>query len=145
MTMHDGYMVGSNWAQPGYRPELQEWAICKCDHMTESMEHILTTCTHSGQDTIWGLAKTIWEKKGHIWSKPTLGDILTCGMQKTRSNKDQSDQGESRFYRILISESARLIWLLRNERVINKEADAARAEVNARWLACLNPCDWISI
>ncbi|KAE9382298.1 hypothetical protein BT96DRAFT_845652, partial [Gymnopus androsaceus JB14] len=107
MLTHDGYMIGTNWERFD-KPELRERAKCRKCQMTEPSEHILTECRCNGQETIWGLAKEIWEKKGYRWRKPDLGDILTCALPKF--NKNKNGEGDSRFFRILISESARLIW-----------------------------------
>ncbi|KAJ7933230.1 hypothetical protein B0H13DRAFT_1457660, partial [Mycena leptocephala] len=50
----------------------------------------------------------------------------------------KSDRGTTRFYRILISESAHLIWRLKNERVINGKDPPAPAEIKNRWVYGLN-------
>ncbi|KAF6749304.1 hypothetical protein DFP72DRAFT_819135 [Ephemerocybe angulata] len=46
----------------------------KCDtcNTTESLEHILTECTHSGQEVIWGLVKEALKEKGVPWEEITL-------------------------------------------------------------------------
>ncbi|KAF9269407.1 hypothetical protein L218DRAFT_807598, partial [Marasmius fiardii PR-910] len=55
MTVHDAYMVGSNWQRPNYKPELQERAICQRCRKLEDAEHILTQCQCNGQKTIWSM------------------------------------------------------------------------------------------
>ncbi|KAJ3895381.1 hypothetical protein GG344DRAFT_38924 [Lentinula edodes] len=137
MTTHDGYMVGSNWERPGYKPELQARARCRRCQTTETMEHILTECQCMGQEVIWNQAKTLWEMKGYQWKKPDLGDILTCALPKFKKNRNI--MGDSRLYRILISESARLIWMIRNDRVINERTnEATNKEVQHKWVEMMN-------
>ncbi|KAJ7728526.1 hypothetical protein B0H16DRAFT_1241223, partial [Mycena metata] len=41
-------------------------------------------------------------------------------------------------FRILISESAHLIWRLRNERVIQEKDPASQNEIHNRWLRAMN-------
>ncbi|KAE9402419.1 hypothetical protein BT96DRAFT_816583, partial [Gymnopus androsaceus JB14] len=126
------------------KPELWEQARCRRCQTTESSTHILTECQCNRQEVIWNLAKEIWEKKGYQWRKPDLGDILTCALPKFSKNKN--GQGDSRLYQILISESARLVWLIRNNRVINKRAQEMSAmEVKNQWIAVMDKqltLDW---
>ncbi|KAJ3870681.1 hypothetical protein F5051DRAFT_341738 [Lentinula edodes] len=109
---------------------------------TETMEHILTECQCMGQEVTWNQAKTLWEMKGYQWKKPDLGDILTCALPKFKKN--QNIMGDSRFYRILISELARLIWMIRNGRVINKRTnEAMNKEVQNKWVEMMNK--WLTL
>ncbi|KAJ7640931.1 hypothetical protein B0H17DRAFT_960186 [Mycena rosella] len=48
------------------------------------------------------------------------------------------DAGATRLFRILISESAFLVWRLRNERVINKEIPTSARAIHNRWLKLIN-------
>ena len=69
-----------------------------------------------------------------------LGDILGCGLANFKSN-DKPDRGKNRLYRILMSETAYLIWKMRNERRIrdsdNTAADSTNETVN-RWTHAIN-------
>ena len=132
MTFHDAYMVGSNWLRPGYVPEYQERSECKQCHKTESMEHILTECNAPGQAVIWSLAEEMWKKRNQKWPKPTLGIILASPNMRLTSRKDTQDSS-ARLYRILMTESAHLIWKLRCERVIREESPPSTTEVRKRW------------
>jgi hypothetical protein len=82
------------------------------------MEHILTQCEAPGQATIWNEAKKLWERKGKERFAPGIGTIIECGAASFTSSKNKPIPGISRFFTILISESADLIWNLRCERVI---------------------------
>ncbi|KAK7455150.1 hypothetical protein VKT23_011021 [Stygiomarasmius scandens] len=143
MTTHDAYMTGTHWTRPNLKPELQERALCAhCDEI-EDLEHILTSCRSPGQITIWNLTAELWERKrtDTAWDHPTLGDILGCGlaMIKSPEKKENRLAGETRMWRILLGESAYLIWKLRCERVIaNDNQPFSEREVKNRWIAMLN-------
>jgi ribonuclease HI len=97
------------------------------------MEHILTKCDIAGQIEIWELASELWVlKTGDELPKPTMGQMMACATTKKR------DAGTSRLYRILVSESAHLIWRLRNERVIQQKDTASTPEIHNRWLHQIN-------
>ncbi|KAF8867640.1 ribonuclease H-like domain-containing protein, partial [Infundibulicybe gibba] len=75
-AMHNAYKCGNYWNNiPGY--EQRAW--CQLCGTVESMEHILTECQASGQETLWKLAEELWLKKGHPWPKPKIGVQLGCG------------------------------------------------------------------
>ncbi|KAF9256213.1 hypothetical protein L218DRAFT_1027531 [Marasmius fiardii PR-910] len=142
MSIHDAYMIGSNWQRPNYSAEHQEKAICG---VLEDMEHILTKCESNGQEMIWRLAKRLWNKKGMRWRPLRLGDILGCGIQGLplkkahwNTSENYNEHGCRRFNRILISESARLIWLIRNDHVINERDEISQNEITQRWLNMIN-------
>jgi len=110
--MHDGYKIGKYWRKiPGY----EDRGICQFWNTEESMEHILTQCLVLGQEHIWGLAGSLWQYKALPWSKPVFGEILGCGIVNLQNEEGKYLKGESRFRRILVSESAYLIWKLRND------------------------------
>ncbi|KAF9256954.1 hypothetical protein L218DRAFT_880621 [Marasmius fiardii PR-910] len=96
---------------------MQEHAICwKCG----TLEDILTKCSNNGQKTIWNLAGKAWEKRGMKWKEPNLSLILGCGITGLKHESQEPDTdtpGVDRLYRILISESARLAWIIQNDRM----------------------------
>ncbi|KAJ7855652.1 hypothetical protein B0H14DRAFT_2754529 [Mycena olivaceomarginata] len=87
------------------------------------MGHILTRCDAPGHEKVWELASQLWRKKTGEDMEPTFGEILACGVIKKKS------RGESRLYRVLLSESAYLIWKLRCERVIGGKPGASDQEI----------------
>ncbi|KAJ7683356.1 hypothetical protein B0H17DRAFT_941990, partial [Mycena rosella] len=100
---------------------------------TESMQHILTQCDAPGQEAIWELASELWKlKTGVDLARPTTGQIMACAAIK------RGDAGTTRLLRILISESAFLIWRLRCERVIQEKDPASAREIHNRWLRTIN-------
>jgi ribonuclease HI len=129
--IHDsGYKVGRHWEKiEGHEHK----GICSVCGITESMEHILTKCDVPGQTEVWKLASELWSMKtGEELSKPVMGQIMSCAAIKKR------DAGTTRLFRILVSESAHLIWRLRNERVIRAKDAASSREIHNRWLKSIN-------
>ncbi|KAJ7615593.1 hypothetical protein DFH06DRAFT_1013295, partial [Mycena polygramma] len=56
-----------------------------------------------------------------------------------KSDDGKVKAGDARLYRILVSESAHLIWKLRCERVIHREGEhATETEIHNRWVAAMN-------
>ncbi|KAJ7065755.1 hypothetical protein C8F01DRAFT_982855 [Mycena amicta] len=138
MVTHDAYAVGSHWLRDSYNDEKRQRAECKhCGEM-ESMQHIFTRCESPGREQIWALAKELWQSKGHDWPWPGLGMIIASGC--SRFTKDgRRDRSAERLHRILMIESAYLIWLLRNERVIqNDGAPHTEEEIRGRWVNAIN-------
>ncbi|KAJ7046841.1 hypothetical protein C8F04DRAFT_937485 [Mycena alexandri] len=130
MLIHDGYKVGKHWA----KIEGHEFkATCTHCGITETMEHILTKCDAPGQEKIWELASELWKlKTDEDLPRPTTGQIMACATTKKK------DTGTARLFRILISESAYLVWRLRNERVIQEKPPASLDEIHNRWLRTMN-------
>lgn len=143
MAMHDVYMVGSNWQRPGYSEELQARQECAVCGLPESLDHILSECEAPGQQQIWSLAKKLWKKKNKKWPRPSLGAVLSSPIAPYKNAKGKPKTGDARLYRILMTESAYLIWKLRCERVIGgaenpNRPQATPQEVGARWLQTIN-------
>ncbi|KAF9058415.1 hypothetical protein BDP27DRAFT_1241297, partial [Rhodocollybia butyracea] len=63
--------------------------------------------------------------------------VLACGLTSFKKG-NKTLKGESRLYRIIVSESAHLIWKLRNARVINGTPNPSAQEVTNRWLFTIN-------
>ena len=117
MAIHDAYMIGNNWLRPEYAAEYQRRSECQTCIQIETMDHILTDCTATGQSEIWALVDALWTKKyvSPPSIKPDLGNIF--GSPGVTFRHEIND-GKTRLYRILMAESAHLIWRLRCERVI---------------------------
>ncbi|KAJ7063831.1 hypothetical protein C8F01DRAFT_984090 [Mycena amicta] len=135
---HDAYAVGSHWLRESYSDEQRARAECKHCGETESMQHIFTRCESPGREIVWGLAKKLWQGKGLEWPWPGLGMILGSGSARFTRN-GRREKGAERLYQILVTESAYLIWLLRNERVIqNDGAPHTEDEIHNRWISAMN-------
>lgn len=135
--MHEAHRIGRFWLKvPGH----EERAICSHCHEQDSLEHILLHCSATGQREIWAMAQAAWRRKGVDWAPLRLLDILTIGPRSRALVRDKPTPGHlARFWRVLVSESAHLIWRLRCERVIGRGDDEhwqqTPASVEARWLS----------
>ncbi|KAJ7033898.1 ribonuclease H-like protein [Mycena alexandri] len=129
MLIHDGYKVGAYW--DGIPNHSQRGKCTQCG-VHESMEHILTVCTIPGQEEVWDIASEMWRLKTGKDMRPTVAQIMAGGATEL------GDPGTTRLYKILITESAHLIWRLRNERVIQRKGPASLPEIRNRWLKIVN-------
>ncbi|KAJ6472421.1 hypothetical protein C8R45DRAFT_835894 [Mycena sanguinolenta] len=102
------------------------------------LAHILVDCESPGPSIIWAAAEKLWRERESEWPEVSLGSILGCGLAEFRDN-GKLRRGAQRLYRILMSESAYTIWLLRNDRVINwaGEPHSETAIIN-KWLFNMN-------
>ncbi|KAG1758457.1 ribonuclease H-like protein [Suillus occidentalis] len=144
-TLNNSYKVGKFWLNI---PTFEHRADClTCREDIESIEHILTSCDQSPSKTIWKLAENIWPTNTIPWPQISIGTILGCGALKiphTPNKNDPNDakiaetkRGLSRLLRIIISESAYLIWVVRCKRVIQGTQHDADI-ISKRWINTLN-------
>ncbi|KAF5373348.1 hypothetical protein D9615_007464 [Tricholomella constricta] len=138
-TMHNSYPVGDFWSRI---TNLEQRSRCQTCDAEESMEHILTQCPDSCQAVIWYLAEELWSRKGLQWFEPTIGMQLGCALAKFTTDEGKPRMGANRLYKILMTESSHLIWKLRCEWRIGREADPERkhtvAEAENRWYEAIN-------
>ncbi|KAJ7145978.1 ribonuclease H-like protein, partial [Mycena epipterygia] len=135
-SLHSAHKIGPYWK---HIPECEERGICQFCNETEDLEHILLRCRKPGQQLVWSLAKDLWLKKHPSWPIPSLGSILGCGLASFNDEKRKHLPGTSRLYRILISESAFVIWKLRNESVIKKQGENLPDNlIRNKWLYAIN-------
>jgi ribonuclease HI/exonuclease III len=145
-AMHGTQKVGaSHWANiPGYETR----AICEaCGHGDESMQHILLECRNPhGQRLVWKLVEALWPRDGPRMPRLTMGLLLACGSLRLKQENDtergdastrRDVAGAGRLMRIVLSESAHLIWALRCERAIQGKAHTV-PEVRGRWMNKMN-------
>ncbi|KAJ7676734.1 ribonuclease H-like protein [Mycena polygramma] len=136
MVIHEGYALGDHWRH--FRG-FEDRGTCKRCRVPESMEHILTQCDENGQKTVWELVNELWKlRTGTGMPPPLMGEIMACGLIKKGKTPGTTDAGTTRLYRITISESAHLIWRLRNERVLNGKDPSTINEIRNRWSHALN-------
>ncbi|KAJ7857002.1 hypothetical protein B0H13DRAFT_2575073 [Mycena leptocephala] len=130
MLVHDGYKVGKYWDNVPTCQQRGQYGACG---IHESMEHILTQCAEPGQKEIWDLASEVCQRmKTGKDLRPTIGQIMAGGATKC------GDPGTTRLYKILITESAHLIWRIRNEQVIQQTGSAPLTKIRNRWLKIIN-------
>ncbi|KAH7087953.1 hypothetical protein BKA62DRAFT_627485, partial [Auriculariales sp. MPI-PUGE-AT-0066] len=105
-------------------PEWQHLAVCRlCDGSTDSFEHALMACNDGARAHIWSLAEQLWTSQGRVWPELSIGLVLGCGAASIRDARGKYDAGATRLFRILIAESAHLIWNLRCDRRIEHADD----------------------
>jgi hypothetical protein len=142
-AIHEAFKIGAYWRMiPGY----EERSVCRLcqDDATETMEHILLQCRGSHQRMLWQQMRRIWPEKHGPCPTITLGTILGCGstgspMSDGRPTKEEAtkiteEKAGKRLLRVLVSETAYLIWLLRCESVIG-ERNSGEDAAKTRWRA----------
>ncbi|KAJ7163779.1 hypothetical protein C8R43DRAFT_988627 [Mycena crocata] len=102
----------------------------------ESMNHILTKCEENGNgQQVWDLADELWFQRTKQHLQPLVEEIMACRIIKRGVKTGDGGQGHLRLYRILVSESAFLIWRLRNEHRIQGHDER---EIHLRWKKAMN-------
>ncbi|KAJ7061948.1 hypothetical protein C8F01DRAFT_986848 [Mycena amicta] len=134
---HDSFRLGRQW------DDIPNWEHCgkcpTCDDAVESIEHILLECGEPGRLEVWTEAKRVWSRTGQTWPITTVGAMLGCATATFTNPKGKPAHGNSRLFRILVSESAYLVWKLRNERRMDPNVDThAKQAILNRWYAAIN-------
>jgi hypothetical protein len=65
---------------------------------------------------IWALANELWKKRSPTPIPDNYGALLGCCLSNFKKANGKPDQGLNRLFRIIVSESMYLIWLIRCER-----------------------------
>jgi ribonuclease HI len=134
--LHNAHRIGKYWT---HIPECEDRAVCKDCNEIEDLKHILVECRSPGCETVWKAAESLWLEKEAKWPAISLGTILGCGLAEFRDDKGKPKRGTQRLYRILMSESAYLIWRLRNNRVISRDGvPATEDEIVNKWKFVIN-------
>ncbi|KAH9857856.1 hypothetical protein C2E23DRAFT_707174, partial [Lenzites betulinus] len=137
--MHEAYKVGDYWSNiPGY----EQRETCRKCEVVETMEHILTECDAPGRATLWNLANEALRAKGMETQALAYGAIIGAASLALPSAEDGKTAGRERFLRIVVSETAHLVWKTRCERVINRENEPeayhSEQELQNAWRAAMN-------
>ncbi|EJD32733.1 hypothetical protein AURDEDRAFT_77501 [Auricularia subglabra TFB-10046 SS5] len=145
-SMHEGHKIGEYWARMD-NPTYQNRGYCTiCGHnVPETLEHILLECADPAREQIWGLAEDLWRHKHPKWHPLSYSLILGCGQVTIRDPQTHRKlAGATRLYRMLLSESAYLIWKIRCVRRIDHSDDPDwrphREYVHNEWYLCLYFC-----
>ncbi|KAJ3753028.1 RNase H-domain-containing protein [Lentinula raphanica] len=126
MAIHNGYKVGDYWK---HRLLMEPRAECPHCRVPESLEHILVECEIPGQrENIFADEAT-----GSQWKNINFGVIMGSGLIDLKKEDEKKSTGLSRLFRIIVSESAYLIWKLRNERVIGNKDAPSRTQILNKW------------
>ncbi|KAG1734359.1 hypothetical protein EDD22DRAFT_982468 [Suillus occidentalis] len=113
-NLHGAYKIGDFWDKISNYEQRGQCGLCR---LPESMEHILINCNSLASCTIW---------------KATSCNLATF------INKDGKEMmGKSRLFRIIMLESAHLIWKIRCKRVIKNdgitEKHHSATEIYNKW------------
>ncbi|KAI5823620.1 RnaseH-domain-containing protein [Schizophyllum commune Tattone D] len=138
MLTHDGYKVGTYWLKDNFNEDQRRRGECaKCGSI-ETMHHILFDCDFEGQATVWTLAEQLWRHTKHDWPMVSLGTVVTAGCLPHRNSKGRPILGLNCLWAIIMSETAKFIWVIRCERVIhNENREFTADEVKSRWYAAI--------
>ncbi|KAJ7801831.1 hypothetical protein B0H14DRAFT_2300110, partial [Mycena olivaceomarginata] len=82
------------------------------------MEHALLDCNAAGHEIIWNLCSERWEKRFIMMPDTSIGLILGYGLTEFKDIKGKRLPEANRLFKIVVSESAFLIWKIRCERVM---------------------------
>lgn len=98
-------------------PNYEHRDTCPICDVPETMEHILLAYLAPERDRIWSKTHELWLQKEQSWPNLSMGMILgSCAPNLIR--KGTKAQGVNRAFRILIPETAFLIWKMRCEHSI---------------------------
>lgn len=116
-------------------PNFRSRAICPCDDIVNSLDHILSSCSSPGQRIVWKLVNSVWKAwSGKALPKQNVSSILGSPLVNIDGRSKIESVGLFCLYRILVVESAYLIWVLRYKREIRKEnLPFSEEEVMRRW------------
>ena len=136
---HGIYRLGKFWDHiPGYEGR----AECPMCGQYDTFEHIVTDCDSVKRVTVWKQANHLWRRRHHEDLPMSEGAILGGGLANFKNAKGNPDSAKNRLYRILITESAHLIWVLRCERRIanedNPQNHHTEEAVRNRWYEKIN-------
>lgn len=137
--LHNAHRVGSYWNKI---PGLEARSQCTECGVEDTMEHILFHCRAYGRRAVWVHAQLLWEKKGLQWKPVCLESLVSAGIPEQEMTGSQIRPAHTRLWRLLVTESAHLIWRLRCERVIGHEGDDGwhhtEKAVTTQWLRAIN-------
>jgi exonuclease III len=124
--MHDRHKCG-----PYFRnlPEMQDLQWCRVCSKSETIEHILFECIIG--KTLWSEAETIWNRALSVkwitdanWVQPTITSLTVNSFQKLKTSqadkKNRVGETLTRWWHILIPNTAWIIWKLRCKEAIDK-------------------------
>lgn len=132
-STHNALKVGDFWSRI---PGSEDRATCQICGETDTMEHILTKCAAPGREIIWKLAEKLWHNKYEEEITPGFGGILGCGLSNFEREGARMT-GKNRLYRIVVSESAFMIWKIRCERQIGGR-NHSDIEIHNKWVGIMN-------
>jgi ribonuclease HI/exonuclease III len=135
--LHDAFMIGDKWLRDNFDEEQQLRSQCQLCNKLEDMTHILLECKDPIRSKIWDQAEEVYRIRNLEWAPPSLGSIAGCGLDDPEKDY-RAPKGDTRLKRIVISESASLIWAMRCQRVIGTGPSPSKLEATARWVKAMD-------
>ena len=136
---HGIYKLGKFWT---HIPGLEDRAECPLCNKHDTFDHIISECESIERRTVWTLANQLWRRRHPEDLDISEGAVLGGGLASFKRDDGTLDSAKNRLYRILITESAHLIWVLRCERRIANEDNPGdyhtKRAVENRWLKKMN-------
>ena len=114
---HGIYRLGIFWT---HIPGFEDRAECPICGKYDTFKHIMLECDLVEQKTVWDQANKLWRQRHSKDLHISEGTILGGGLAKFKRENGRPDGAKNRLYRILITESVHLIWVLLCERRIAK-------------------------
>ncbi|KAJ7577197.1 hypothetical protein C8J56DRAFT_899284 [Mycena floridula] len=136
LMVHGAQWTGGYWK---HIPGCEERQNCKHCGEEESMEYILTEYPSSVQNTIWKLARALLESKDNSqWPPINFETIMGAGSIKIYASGRKIDKGKTRLFRLIVTESAHLIWTTRCKIIVREEAIPTEAHLTNAWAQVIN-------
>ena len=136
---HGIYRLGNFWH---HIPGCEERATCPLCNKNDTLEHIMTECDSTERRVVWEQANELWKRRYDHDLPLSEGAVLGGGIASFKNRKGKPDAGKNRLYRILMTESTHLIWVLRCERrIANRDAPQnhhTEEAVRNRWYKQIN-------
>ncbi|KAI0656990.1 hypothetical protein C8Q70DRAFT_920538, partial [Cubamyces menziesii] len=138
--VHDAHRVGRYWSNiPGYETR----ATCSKCGVIEDMDHVLTKCTAAGPAQLWRLTRALLSKREiDLPDDMDVAFIAGSPLCEVKNSNGDIKTGDTRLLRIVLTETAHLIWRMRCERVIEWGSEEGKEhterEIDNKWMAMLN-------
>jgi len=136
---HGLYRLGNFW---NHIPGCENRAECPICGKEDTLAHIITECDSMEKNTIWEQTNELWKRRYDDDIPMSEGAVLGGGLACFEKENGRPDTAKNRLYRILITEAAHLIWVLRCERRIaggdSPENYHSQEAVKNRWYRKIN-------
>lgn len=136
---HGIHRLGGAWNHvPGYESRV---TCQRCDR-EDTLEHILTECSSTERGVAWDQANALWKRRYTGDLPAMVGAVLGGGLANFKKPNGRPDTAKNRLFRILITETAHVIWVLWCERRVTNGDDPEyqhpESAIRNRWYRRIN-------
>ena len=136
---HGIYRLGKSWNHIlGY----EDRAECPICNKYDTLEQIISECKVTERETIWDSVNELWKNRHNEDIHTLEGAALGGGLANFWKEDGKPDSVKNCLYKILVTESTHLIWVLRCERQVanrdNPNGHHMAEEVKKQWYNRLN-------